>query len=160
MKQTLQWLSAFKMSSHFAAGGKSARMLMRGRISPHCCRREFSLNNIYHNRSETRTTSTDCVPFLLGLEMLPEIRLVLIVLGFLFQPPFLIVFWVKHYRENSSLNKEGCSLAMVFRKDNFSNQDYSYPLSRFIVVLKERNSWRVSPVITSREEYSWYMEWT
>jgi len=54
------------------------------------------------------------------LEMLLEICLMLIVLGFLFHPPFLVVFRVKYYRENSLLNKEGYSLAMFFRKDNLS----------------------------------------
>lgn len=84
--------------------------------------------------------------FYWGLEMLPEKCLVLIVLGFLFQPPFLVVFWVKYDRENYSLNKEGYSLAMVFRNNNFWNQDSSHPLSRITVVLKESNSWRVNPV--------------
>lgn len=125
MKQTLQWLSAFKMSSHISARGKSARMLMAGHIRPRYCKQEFSLNNIYHHRSEIRTKVMDCIPFLLGVGNAPWNRLSVNCTWLLIPTSLFgswVKYWVKYYRENSGLNREGYSLAMVFRKDNFSDQ--------------------------------------
>lgn len=135
MKQTLQWLSAFKMSSHIAARGKSARMLMTGNIRPPYCKQEFSLNNIYHHRSEIRTKFMDCVPFLLGVGNAPWNNRLSVNCTWLLIPTSLfgswVKYWVKYYRENSPLNKEGYSLAMVFK------QYSSHPLSIFIVVWRK-----------------------
>lgn len=116
--------------------------------SSHYHKQKLSLNHFYHNRSGTRTKTTDCVLFLLWVVNASLKCLAAILLGILFQTPFLEFSFPRI--------KEGFSLETVFRKGNFSHQDSSNPPS--LVSWNEIKFWKVSAGITFLEENSWNLE--
>lgn len=136
------------MLSHFAASGEKKNTWQNTAalitISKNCPWTTFTTTGL----EQEQRLHTDCVLFLLWVVNASLKCLAAILLGILFQTPFLEFSFPRI--------KEGFSLETVFRKGNFSHQDSSNPPS--LVSWNEIKFWKVSAGITFLEENSWNLE--